>query len=183
MKAALLVGHGGKEVVTVGERPLPRWNTGDILVRMKAATVNRLDLCMRDSGAGITHTRSQIMGVDGAGVIEEAFLQRVDRPSRDALPRHRLRDLRILPARRTGALRQNEFARRASRRHLAEYVCMPADNGLTAPDQLGFAQAAALRVDYPAAWRMLFTKARLRPGETERVFGMGGGGSPAEVNI
>jgi NADPH:quinone reductase-like Zn-dependent oxidoreductase len=39
---------------------------------MKAATVNRVDLYMRDSGAGISHSLPQVMGVDGAGVIEEA---------------------------------------------------------------------------------------------------------------
>ena len=72
MKAAFLIGHGGNEVVAVGERPAPRRSPGEILIRMKAATVNRVDLYMRDSGAGITHTLPQIMGVDGAGVIEEA---------------------------------------------------------------------------------------------------------------
>jgi len=67
MKAAFLIGHGGNEVVAVGERPTPRRSPGEILVRMKAATVNRVDLYMRDSGAGITHTLPHIMGVDGAG--------------------------------------------------------------------------------------------------------------------
>ena len=91
MKAAFLIGHGGNEVVAVGERPAPRRSPGEILIRMRAATVNRVDLYMRDSGAGITHTLPQIMGVDGAGVIEEADSACIDRPSRDALSRHRLR--------------------------------------------------------------------------------------------
>ena len=91
MRAAFLIGHGGNEVVAVGERPAPRRSPGEILIRMKAATVNRVDLYMRDSGAGITHTLPQIMGVDGAGVIVEARLRSVDRPSRYALSRHRLR--------------------------------------------------------------------------------------------
>jgi NADPH:quinone reductase-like Zn-dependent oxidoreductase len=56
VKAAYLTGHGGNEVVAVGERPMPDRKRGDVLVRMKAATVNRVDLYMRDSGAGITHT-------------------------------------------------------------------------------------------------------------------------------
>jgi NADPH:quinone reductase-like Zn-dependent oxidoreductase len=101
MKAAYLIGHGGNDVVAVGERPMPHRSPGEILVRLKAATVNRVDLYMRDSGAGITHTLPQIMGVDGAGVIEEA----VDRPSRYALSRHRLPQLRILQTWRAGALR------------------------------------------------------------------------------
>ena len=71
MKAAYLTGHGGNEVVAVGERPRPVRRSGVVLVRLRAATVNRVDLYMRDSGAGITHTLPMIMGLDGAGVIEE----------------------------------------------------------------------------------------------------------------
>lgn len=54
---------------------------------------------------------------------------------------------------------------------MAEFVCVPADNGLAVPDNLDFAQAAALGVNYLTAWRMLFTKAKLQRGETVRVFG------------
>ena len=71
MKAAYITGHGGNEVVSVGERPLPVRRAGEVLVRLRAATVNRVDLYMRDSGAGITHRLPQVMGLDGAGVVEE----------------------------------------------------------------------------------------------------------------
>ena len=71
MKAAYLTGHGGNEVVAVGERPRPLRRAGEVLVRLHAATVNRVDLYMRDSGAGITHQLPMIMGLDGAGVVEE----------------------------------------------------------------------------------------------------------------
>ena len=70
MKAVYLIGHGGNEVVAVGERPAPERQPGEVLVRMHAATLNRVDLYIRDSGAGITHTLPQTMGLDGAGVIE-----------------------------------------------------------------------------------------------------------------
>lgn len=69
MKAVYLTGHGGNDVVAVGDRPMPERPAGQVLVRMRAATLNRVDLYMRDSGAGITHTLPQTMGLDGAGVI------------------------------------------------------------------------------------------------------------------
>ena len=75
MKAVFLNGHGGNEVVQVGERPMPQRKQGEVLVRMRAATLNRVDLYMRDSGAGIRHQLPLIMGVDGAGVIEEVDAQ------------------------------------------------------------------------------------------------------------
>jgi hypothetical protein len=42
MKAAYLIGHGGNDVIAVGERPMPHRRTGEILVRLKAATVNHV---------------------------------------------------------------------------------------------------------------------------------------------
>ena len=38
MKAVYITGHGGNEVVTVGERPMPHRQPGEVLVRMHAAT-------------------------------------------------------------------------------------------------------------------------------------------------
>ena len=64
MKAAYITGHGSADVVVYGERPLPQRRAGEVLVRVCAATLNRVDLYMRDSGAGITHTLPQIMGLD-----------------------------------------------------------------------------------------------------------------------
>jgi len=66
---------------------------------------------------------------------------------------------------------------------MAEFVCVPANNGLIVPDNLDFAQAAALGVNYLTAWRMLFTKAKLQRGETVLVFGVGGGVSLAALQI
>ena len=183
MKAAYLIGHGGNDVVAVGERPMPHRSPGEILVRLKAATVNRVDLYMRDSGAGITHTLPQIMGVDGAGVIEEADTA--------ALIGRRVT---LYPGIVCGSC---EFCNRGEPvlcakmsllgEHrdgtMAEYVCVPANNGLSVPDNLDFAQAAALGVNYLTAWRMLFTKAKLQRGETVLVFGVGGGVSLAALQI
>jgi NADPH:quinone reductase-like Zn-dependent oxidoreductase len=183
MKAAFMTGHGGNEVIVVGERPTPQRQPGQVLVRMKAATVNRVDLYMRDSGAGITHALPQIMGVDGAGVIEQA--------DDSALIGRRVT---IYPGVVCGRC---EFCARGEPvlcakmsllgEHcdgtMAEYVCVPAGNALEIPDSLDFAQGAALGVNYLTAWRMLFTKAKLQPGETVLVFGIGGGVSFAALQI
>ncbi|NEW88517.1 NADPH:quinone reductase [Rhodopseudomonas sp. WA056] len=183
MKAAFMTGHGGNEVIEVGDRPTPQRRPGEVLVRMRAATVNRVDLYMRDSGAGITHSLPQIMGVDGAGVIEEA-----DAPELIG------RRVTLYPGIVCGSC---EFCRCGEPvlcakmsllgEHrdgtMAEYVSVPAGNALPIPDRLDFAQAAALGVNYLTAWRMLFTKAKLQPGETVLVFGVGGGVSLAAMQI
>jgi NADPH:quinone reductase-like Zn-dependent oxidoreductase len=183
MKAAFMTGHGGNEVISIGKRPMPTRQPGEVLVRMKAATVNRVDLYMRDSGAGITHSLPQIMGVDGAGIIEEA-------DSSELVGRR----VTVYPGLVCGKC---EFCLRGDPvlcvkmsligEHcdgtMAEYRCVPAANALPIPDNLDFAQGAALGVNYLTAWRMLFTKAKLQPGETVLVFGVGGGVSLAALQI
>lgn len=186
MRAAFITGHGGNEVVEVGERPRPVRAPGDVLVRMRAATLNRVDLYMRDSGAGITHRLPQIMGLDGAGIVEEI----------DASETLLSVGQRVVVHPGVGCGRC-EFCQRGdivlctSIRYLgehrdgtlAEYVCVPAANVFPMPEPLDFAEAAALGVNHLTAWRMVFAKARLQPWETVLIFGIGGGVSLAALQL
>ena len=186
MKAAYLTGHGGNEVVTVGDRPLPQRAPGEVRVRLHAATLNRVDLYMRNSGAGITHSIPQTMGVDGAGIIDEVGADDPTlRPGQRVLLypgvacgrcEFCLRGDDVLCTRYQllGEHRDGTFA---------EYVCAPARNAVPLPDDWSFAEGAALGVNHLTAWRMLVTQARLQPWETVLVFGIGGGVSLAGLQL
>jgi NADPH:quinone reductase-like Zn-dependent oxidoreductase len=65
----------------------------------------------------------------------------------------------------------------------AQYVSVPAQNVFAMPTGLSFTEAAALGVNHLTAWRMLFTKAQLKPWETVLVFGIGGGVSLAALQL
>lgn len=186
MQAVMLTGHGGNEVVEVQTRAQPQRQPGEVLVRMQAATLNRVDLYMRDSGAGITHQLPQVMGLDGAGVVEALD---------DQETRLRLgQAVVVYPGLTCGRC---EFCQRGdevlctSMRLLgehrdgtfAQYLRVPAANALPMPAHLSFAQAAALGVNHLTAWRMLRTQARLQPGETVLIFGIGGGVSLAGLQL
>ncbi len=186
MKAAYLTGHGGNEVVAVGERPRPQRQGNDVLVRVHAATVNRVDLYMRDSGAGITHTLPLTMGLDGAGVVEEigADERRLQIGQRVVLHPGiacgrcefclRGDDALCTSMRLLGEHRDGSFA---------EYVSLPARNVFAMPAGLSFGEAAALGVNHLTAWRMLHGKARLQPWESVLIFGVGGGVSLAALQL
>jgi NADPH:quinone reductase-like Zn-dependent oxidoreductase len=186
MQAAYLTGHGGNEVVALGERPEPRRRPGEVRVRLKAATVNRVDLYMRDSGAGITHALPQILGVDGAGVIEA-----VDDGEATLAPGQRVVLYPGLTCGRCEFCRHGEPVLCAAMRLLgehvdgtwAQFVSVPAANCLPVPEGFDFAEAAALGVNHLTAWRMLFTRAQLKPWETVLVFGIGGGVSLAALQL
>ncbi len=186
MKAAYLTGHGGNEVVAVGERPVPARRAGEVLVRLRAATVNRVDLYMRDSGAGITHALPMVMGLDGAGVVEQVD---ADEPSLSVgqnVVLHpgigcgrcefclRGRDTLCTSMRLLGEHRDGTFA---------EFVSLPARNVFAMPEGLNFGEAAALGVNHITAWGMLHGKARIQPWETVLIFGIGGGVSLAALQL
>lgn len=186
MKAVYLTGHGGNEVVVVGERPAPERQLGEVLVRMHAATLNRVDLYMRDSGAGITHTLPQTMGLDGAGVIEALYA------GDHGL--HIGQKVLVYPAVVCGSC---EFCQSGEEvlctrmsllgEHrdgtLSEYISVPARNLVPMPEGWSFEEAAALGVNHLTAWRMLTSRARLKAGETVLIFGIGGGVSLAGLQL
>ena len=73
MRAVVLTGHGGNDVVHLAERSAPVARAGEVIVRMRSVTLNRADLYMRNSGKGVNHSLPQVMGLDGAGLVEEVF--------------------------------------------------------------------------------------------------------------
>lgn len=186
MKAVVLTGHGGNEVVKVQAHPLPARGRGEVRVRLHAATLNRVDLYMRDSGAGITHRLPQVMGLDGAGVVDEVD---ADEPLLQAGQRVLLHP--GLSCGRCEFCARGEGVLCAGVRYLgehrdgtlAQYVSLPARNVFPMPEGLGFEEAAALGVNHLTAWRMLFNKAQLKPWETVLVFGIGGGVSLAALQL
>lgn len=186
MKAAFITGHGGNEVVEVRTCERPQRQPGEVLIRVEAATLNQVDLYMRNSGAGITHQLPQIMGLDAAGVIEEVDAsepllsvgQRVVIHPGIACGRcefcQRGEGVLCTKMQLLGEHRDGTFA---------QWISVPAQNVFPMPPGLGFAQAAAMGVNYLTAWRMLFTKAQVRSWETVLVFGIGGGVSLAAMQL
>jgi len=186
MKAAFIAGHGGNEVVAVQDTPVPARAPGHVLVQLRAATLNQVDLYMRNSGAGITHQLPQILGLDGAGVISAM--------DEDPGGLQVGQNVLVHPGIACGAC---EFCLRGDsvlctrmqllgeHRHgtFAEWISVPRRNVFAMPAHLSYVQAAALGVNHLTAWRMLFTKARIQPWETVLIMGIGGGVSLAALQL
>ena len=71
MKAVLMSGFGGVEVLSVGEAPKPSPAEGQVLVKVYATTINRPDLVQRAGKYPPPPGDSEILGLEVAGVIEE----------------------------------------------------------------------------------------------------------------
>src|SRR5260370_24936202 len=157
--------------------PDPKPGPGECLMRVVASSLNRVDLYMRDSGVGITHALPQVMGVEGGGEIVEAEPGRGLSPGMKAIlyseafcskcryclagDQPLCESVKVLGEHRHGAF--------------AEYVAMPSQCFFPLSDDANLQEAGVLMTAYLTAWRMLFGKKPLRPGESLLVVGIGGG--------
>src|SRR5215472_3801736 len=70
MKAVLLTGHGGPEMLRYGEAPDPAAGPGEVLVEVHAASVNAADYKVRLGDSGSTSLKfPHILGRDFSGVV------------------------------------------------------------------------------------------------------------------
>ena len=72
MKAIFIPETGGPEVLTYGDRPEPEIGAGDLLVRVRAAALNRRDLFAREGSHGVKPPLPHIPGLEVAGEVVEA---------------------------------------------------------------------------------------------------------------
>lgn len=199
MKAVTFVAHGGNEVVRFGQHPDPSPGPKEVVVRLAAASLNRLDLWVRNGIPGVPITFPRIPGADGAGTIaalgagaaEELELQ--PRPGGGGPPR--VGDAVVLdPGLTCGRCEfcirgdtQLCFRYRLLGEHAdgtwAEAIAVPARNVFPAPRGVTPEAAAAFPLVYLTAWRMVRVRGRLEPGETVLIHGVGGGVSSAALQI
>ncbi len=71
MRAVLMDGFGGPEVLRLGEAPRPQPGPGQVLIRVAATAVNRADLQQRAGNYAPPPGESEILGLEVAGVIAE----------------------------------------------------------------------------------------------------------------
>ena len=74
VKAVLMQGFGGTDVLHIGEHPDPELGEGDLLVRVKATALNRADLLQRRGAYPPPKGASDILGLEMAGeVVDVGF--------------------------------------------------------------------------------------------------------------
>ncbi|MGA0542423.1 zinc-binding dehydrogenase [Neotabrizicola sp. VNH66] len=184
MKAIVLTKRGADGVACL-DMPAPDCPPGWARVRMRTASVNRVDLYMRDNGAGITHDLPLIMGVDGAGEVIEAPEESGLHPGDPVVlyPYEFCGHCRACLAGDQPLCRQARILGEHRHGTFAEEVVIPAPSLVRLPKNADLRQAGVLGVAYLTAWRMVFGKAAAGPGQTVLVQGAGGGVACAAVQL
>ncbi|MBV8082474.1 MAG: zinc-binding dehydrogenase [Candidatus Eremiobacteraeota bacterium] len=187
--AAKLGGDTPLANLELGERPTPQPGPGEVRVKVKAATLNHHDYWTLRGVVGYPVTPPRILGCDAAGIVDAYG----GAPPTDALPLGA--EVVVYPVRFCGHCRGcmagdfilcrtftllSDGDREGS---FAEYVIVPASAIFSKPPNYSFVQAAALGTTYLTAYRMLFTKANIRPGDSVLVQGAGGGLAAALIQL
>jgi NADPH:quinone reductase-like Zn-dependent oxidoreductase len=169
VKAVRIHEDGGPEVLRYEDVEDPAPGQGEVLVRLRAASLNHLDLWIRQGLPSVPKPR--ILGADGAGVVA-ALGERADTFSEG--------DRVVLnPGLDDGARILGE--------HLdgthAQLVAVPAEYVHPIPEGLSFEEAAAFPLVFETAYRMLVTKARIEEDEWVLLWGIGSGVASAAFVI
>ena len=71
MKVVEIKKHGGPEVLYIGTRPMPKPKKGEVLVKVKAAGINRPDILQREGNYPPPKDASNILGLEISGEVVE----------------------------------------------------------------------------------------------------------------
>jgi NADPH:quinone reductase-like Zn-dependent oxidoreductase len=163
VKAIRIHEDGGPEVLRYEDVPDPEPKPGEVLVELRAAALNHLDIWVRKGMPSVPKPR--ILGADGAGIRRDTGERVVINPGLD----HGGGRIAVVGEHTDGTC--------------AELIAVPEENVYAIPDELSFEDAAAFPLVFETAYRMLVTKARLAPDEWVLIWGIGSGVSTAALAI
>ena len=183
MKAVVMTGFGGPEVLEVREVPDPEPGPQEVVVRLDHAALNHLDLDIRNGVAGMQVAFPHVLGTEGVGVIETVSARARGWAAGQRVGTFAFRTCGDCPGCRSG--RENMCARVTTLGGqqwgaYAERICVRDDQLVALPDALSFEDAMA-SYKLATAWEGLIETAALQAGESVLVTGAGGGVGSAAI--
>lgn len=184
MRAVAITEFGGRDKLKVMELPEPKPKAGEVLIQLKAASLNHLDIWVRNGLYKIPFPH--ILGADGAGVIVEVG---------DGVTNLKIGEkVLISPGIGCGICQECVLGREnfCKLYHIlgvqkdgtyAEYVVLPAQNVLPIPANLDFESAASIPLVFLTAWHALVTRGGIKPGMKVLIHAAGSGVGVAAIQI
>ena len=186
MKALYYDEQKGYQGIRLGEVPVPEITGGEVLVRVKAFSLNHLDAWVMDGNYPVKIPLPHIFGSDASGVVEKAgtTVQHV-KPGDEVI---------IFPGLSCGHCEKclsghdNECKSFSILGVLAngvsaEFVKAPAANIFKKPEGLSFEEAAGIGITYATSWNSLVLRAGIRPGDTVLIHAAGSGAGTALIQV
>jgi NADPH:quinone reductase-like Zn-dependent oxidoreductase len=184
MKAVRIHQFGGPEVLTYEDVPDPKPRKDQVLIRVRACSLNHLDLFVRKGLPGVN--LPHILGSDIAGEIVEVGEYVTDlKPGQRVLvaPMHFCNHCAKCVAGLQNQCRQFTVLGNGVDGGNCELMAVPAVNAIPIPDWLDCNEAASVPLVFLTAWHMLTGRAAIRPGQTVLVLGANSGVGIAAIQI
>ena len=159
MKAILMSGFGGIEVLQIGWAPRPRPGNNQVLVKVQATSVNRPDLVQREGRYPPPPGESEIWGLEIAGVIEE-----------------------LGPGVMDWKVGERVFGLVGGGGY-AEYALAYASHLMPIPEAMSAVEAACICESYITAYLNIFLLGGFQAGQTALLHGGGGGVNTAAIQL
>lgn len=186
MKAIQYSQLGGPEVLQYIDVKNPVPKNGEILMRVKAAALNHVDIHYRKGMPGKKTNLPHIPGSDGAGVVEKI--------SAGVMQLKIGQRILMNPGISCGKCEQCQQGEKSlcykyeimgheNQGTYAELISIPAENAIPLPDHIDFETAAASPLAYLTAWSMVVTKAQVKKNDMVLVMGAGSGVSMAAIQV
>lgn len=159
MKAVLMEGFGGVEVLKCGETEKPAPKENEVLIKVHATSINRPDLVQREGKYPPPPGDSEILGLEVAGVVES------------------------VGAGVTGWKAGDRVMSLVGGGGYAEYAVAYANHLMPIPESMSFDEAACVCESYITAFLNVFMIGGLKDGETAILHGGGGGVNTAAIQL
>lgn len=186
MKAVRFHQHGGPEVLKYEDIPTPTPGAGEILLKIKAISVNHLDIWQRKGLPGMKIPLPHICGADAAGTIEAVGTGVTSVKSGQRVlvnPSFQCGKCEFCAAGNGSMCMTYEILGEHRAGTNADYIVLPHDQVIPIPENLSFELAAAAPLAYLTAWTMLVTRAQIKPSDDVLILGAGAGVGTACIQI
>lgn len=178
-----LKGHQGIEL---GELPAPETGPNDVLVRVKAFSLNHLDVWVMSGAYPVKPPMPHIFGSDCSGTVEEVgtAVQQIKHGDEVVVhPGLSCGQCGYCLSGRDNECREFSLLGVTTPGVSAELAKVPAANIFPKPGGLSFEEAAGIGITYVTAWTSLVLRAGIRQGDTVLIPGGGGGAGTALIQV
>lgn len=186
MKAVQIHQHGGPQVLAYETVPDPQIKANEILLRVKAASLNHLDLWVRAGIPGAKFKLPHILGSDVAGEVAAVgeLCERIQPGQRVLLsPGLSCRQCAKCVEGKDNECRRYTLFGTGAPGGNREWMAVPEYAAIPIPDSLSFEEASAVPLVFLTAWHMLFARANLQPGEEVLVLAASSGVGSAAIQL
>ncbi|GED66833.1 alcohol dehydrogenase [Brevibacillus reuszeri] len=158
MKAVVVEKPGGPEMLKLVDIPAPIAGDEEILIRVQAGAINRMDILGRRGGASDFKKTTALLGVEVAGIVEQV-------------------------GQGVTSWKRGDKVMGLVTGGYAEYAVMPANRAMPIPEELSFVEAAAIPEVFLTAYQTLFWIGKLQKKETVLIHAGASGVGTAAIQL